>query len=93
MHGVPRRRLREEEETMSIFAFIFIAGLILRGTFILIKSSIDRLSLKYDTKVISLPINVEQEDFAPENETEMKIVASSNSIKPLGKQIYMRAAS
>jgi hypothetical protein len=76
---------------MSIFAFIFIAGLTLKGIFILIESSIDRLSLKYDTKIISLPINVEQEDFAPEKKTEIEV--SSNSLKPLGKQIYMRAAS
>jgi hypothetical protein len=78
---------------MSIFAFIFIAGLTLKGIFILIESSIDRLSLKYDTKIISLPIHVEQEDSIPENETEMKMEADLNSLKPLGKQIYMRAAS
>ncbi len=78
---------------MSIYAFLFIAGLSLKGLFILIESSMDRLSLKYDTKVISLPINVEQEHFAAEKKMEMKIEVSSNSVKPLGKQIYMRAAS
>jgi hypothetical protein len=76
---------------MSIFAFIFITGSILRGIFILIESSIERMSLKYDTKIISLPIHVEREDFAPEKKTEIE--ADSNSLKPLGKQIYMRAAS
>jgi hypothetical protein len=76
---------------MSIFAFIFIGGLALKGIFILIESWIDRLSLKYDTKVISLPINVEQENFTPEKKMEME--AGSNSLKPLGKQIYMRTAS
>jgi hypothetical protein len=78
---------------MSILAFLFIGGLALKGIFVLIESSIDRLSLKYDTKIISLPIHVEQEDFTPEKETEMKIEADSNSVRPLGKQIYMRAAS
>jgi hypothetical protein len=78
---------------MNIFVFIFIAGLILKGIFVLIESSIDRLSLKYDAKIISLPINVEQEDITPENKTEMEIEADSNSLKPLGKQIYMRTAS
>ncbi len=76
---------------MSIFAFLFIAGLSLKGLFILIESSVDRLSLKYDTKIISLPINAEQEHFTPEKKMEMKV--SPNSLKPLGKQIYMRAAS
>jgi hypothetical protein len=80
-------------ETMSIFAFISIAGLTLKGIFILIESSIDRLSLKYDTKIISLPINVEQEKITPENETEMEMEVDSNSLRPLGKQIYMRVAS
>jgi hypothetical protein len=78
---------------MSILAFLFIGGLALKGIFILIESSIERMSLKFDTKVVSLPINVEQESITPENETEMKIEADSNSLKPLGKQIYMRAAS
>jgi hypothetical protein len=76
---------------MSIFAFIFIAGLTLKGLLILIESSIHRLSLKYDTKIISLPINAEQEHFTPEKKIEMEV--SSNSVKPLGKQIYMRTAS
>jgi hypothetical protein len=78
---------------MSIFAFLFIGGLALKGIFILIESSIDRLSLKYDSKIISLLISVEQENITPENETEMKIEADSNSLRPLGKQIYMRTAS
>jgi hypothetical protein len=78
---------------MSILVFIFIGGLALKCIFILIESSMDRMSLKYDTKVISLPINVEQENITPENETEMKIEADSNSLRPLGKQIYMRTAS
>jgi hypothetical protein len=76
---------------MSIFAFLFITGLSLKGLFILIESSIDRLNLKYDTKIISLPIIMEQEHFTPEKKTEIEV--SSNSVKPLGKQIYMRAAS
>ena len=74
---------------MSILAFLFIGGLTLKGVQILIESSIDRLSLKYDTKISSLPINVEQEDFT----SEMEMEVNSNSVKPLGKQIYMRAAS
>ncbi len=69
---------------MSIFVFLIIGGLILKGLFILIELSIDNMSLKYDTK-ISLPINVEHEDFT----SEMEMEASSNSLKPLGKQIYM----
>lgn len=76
---------------MSILAFFFIGGLTLKGVLILIESSIDRLSLKYDTKVISLPLNAEHDDFAPGNQMKTEVV--SNSIKPLGKQIYMHAAS
>ncbi len=76
---------------MSIFAFLFIGGLTLKGVFILIESSIYRLSLKYDTKVISLPIVVEQEHFSLEG--KMKMEVSSDSVKSVGKQIYMRAVS
>ncbi len=78
---------------MSIFAFLFIGGLILKGLFILIKSSIDKLSLQYDAKIISLPMNAEQVDFNLEKNIEIEIEAGLNSLKPLGKQIYMRAAS
>ena len=76
---------------MSILAFLFIGGLTLKGVLILIESLIDRLSLKYDTKVISLPFNGEHDDFAPGNQLETEV--SSNSLKPLGKQIYMSTAS
>jgi hypothetical protein len=76
---------------MNILAFLFIAGLALKGIFVLIRSSIDRLNLKCDAKIISLPINAEQEHFTPEKKIEMEV--SSNSVKPLGKQIYMRTAS
>lgn len=78
---------------MSIFAFLFIGGLMLKSLLILIESSIDRLSLKYNTKIISLPMNVEQVDFNPEKNVEIEIDAGSNFVKPLGKQIYMRTAS
>jgi hypothetical protein len=76
---------------MSFFAFIFIGGLILKGVLILIASSIDRLSLKYDAKVISLPLNAVHDDFAQRNQMETEV--SSNSLKPLAKQIYMRTAT
>jgi hypothetical protein len=78
---------------MSIFAFLFTAGLTLKGIFILIGSLIDSLSLKYDTKILPLPIKVEQEGFTRENKMEMKSEATSNYLKPSGKQIYMRTAS
>lgn len=78
---------------MSILTFLLIGGLTLKGLIILIESSIDRLSLKYDTKIISLPINVEQEDLNIEKNVEIEIEADSHSLKPLGKQIYMRTAS
>ncbi len=78
---------------MSILAFLLIGGLTLKGLFILIVSSIDRLSLKYDTKIISLPINVEQEDINPEKNVEIEIEAGSNSLKPFRKQNYIRTAS
>ncbi|MFM9840935.1 MAG: hypothetical protein ACKVOQ_21895 [Cyclobacteriaceae bacterium] len=78
---------------MNILAFLFIAGLILKGIFILIESSIERMSLKYDTKIILLPIHEEQEDFATEMKIEVEIEASPNSLKPLGKQIHLRTAS
>lgn len=78
---------------MSIFAFLFIGGLMLKSLLILIESSIDKLSLKYNTKIISLPMNVEQVDFNPEKNVEIEIDAGSNFVKPLGKQIYMRTAS
>jgi hypothetical protein len=76
---------------MSILTFLFIGGLTLKGVLILIKSLIDRLSLKYDTKVISLPLNAEHDDFAQGNQMELEV--SSNSLKPLGKQIYMHTAT
>ncbi len=76
---------------MSILAFLFIGGLTLKGVFILIESSIDRLSLKYDTKIIPLPANAEHDNFTSEKVKEEKVI--SNSLKPLGKQIYMHAES
>ena len=76
---------------MSILAFLFIGGLTLKGVLILIESLIDRFSLKYDTKVISLPLNAENDDLTPGNQLETEV--SSNSVKPLGKQIYMSEAS
>ena len=76
---------------MSILAFLFIGGLTLKGVLILIESAIDRMRLKYDTKVISLPLNMEHDDFAPGNQMKKEVV--SNSLKPLGKQIYMHAES
>ena len=76
---------------MTILTFLFIGGLTVKGILILIESSIDRLSLKYDTKVTSLPLNTEHDDFASGN--QIKTEVSSNSLKPLGKQIYMRSAS
>ena len=76
---------------MSILAFLFIGGLAVKGILILIESLIDRLSLKYDTKVISLPLNAEHDDFAPRNQLETEV--SSNFLNPLGKQIYMNTAS
>ena len=78
---------------MSFFAFIFIGGLTLKGLIIHIELSIDRLSVKYDTKIISLPVNEDQVYFNPEKNVEVAIEADSNSLKPVGKQIYMRAAS
>ncbi len=78
---------------MSVFAFLFIGGLTLKGLLILIESSIGRLSLKYDAKIIALPVNEDQVYFNPEKNAEIAIEAGSNSLKPLGKQIYMRAAS
>jgi hypothetical protein len=54
---------------MSILTFLFIGGLTLKGVLILIKSSIDRLSLKYDAKVISLPLNAEHDDFLRSRES------------------------
>ncbi len=76
---------------MSILAFLFIGGLTLKGVAILIESSIDRLSLKYDTKIISLPVNADHDNFSSENIIETEVI--SNSLKPLGKQIYMHAGS
>lgn len=70
---------------MSIFAFIFIAGLIVKGIFILIESLIYRLSLQYQTNTTSRPINVEQVDFSLIKNTEMEIEGSI-TLKPLGKQ-------
>jgi hypothetical protein len=76
---------------MNIFALLFMAGLTLKGVVMLIESLRFRLSLRYDTKIISLPLEVDQEDFNPEIKPEMEAV--SNSLEPLGKQIYMREAS
>lgn len=76
---------------MNILAFLFIGGLTLKGVEILIESAIDRLSLKYDTKIISLPVNAEHDNFTSENIKETEVI--SNSLKPLGKQIYMYAES
>lgn len=78
---------------MSILALLFIGGLTLKGLFILAESTIGRLSLKYDTKIISLPMNEDQIYFNPEKNVEIEIESDSNSLKPLGKQIYMRIAS
>ena len=78
---------------MSILTFLLIGGLTLKGLFILIESSIDRLSVRYDTKIISLPINVEQEDLNPEKNVKIEIEAGSNSLKPFRKQNYIRTAS
>jgi len=78
---------------MIIFAFLFIGGLMLKSLLILIESSIDRLSLKYETKIISPPMNAEQGDFNPEKNVEIEIDAGSNFVKSLGKQIYMRTVS
>ncbi len=77
---------------MSLLVSLFIGGLILKGLFILIESLIDRLSLKYETKIISLPMNMGQDDFNLEN-VEIEIETDSSFPKPLGKQIYMRTAS
>jgi hypothetical protein len=76
---------------MSILAFLFIGGLTLKGIVILIESAIDRLSLNYDTNIISLPVNEGHDNFTSENIIETEVVL--NSLKPLGKQVYMRAAS
>jgi hypothetical protein len=76
---------------MSILAFLFIGGLTLKGVVIVIESSIDRLSLKYDTKVITILVNAEHDNFTSENIIEAEVI--SNSLKPLGKQIYMHAES
>ncbi|CAN5212763.1 hypothetical protein BH09BAC3_BH09BAC3_25850 [soil metagenome] len=62
---------------MSLLAFLFIGGLTLKGILILTKLSIDRLSLKYDTKIISLPINVGHGDFTPENQMETEVISNS----------------
>ncbi len=75
---------------MNILAFLFVGGLTLKGIFILTKLSIDRLGLKYDTNIISLPVNVEQDEFTFENQMETEVIP--NSLKPLGKQIYMNTA-
>jgi hypothetical protein len=61
-----------------------------KGLVILIQSSKDRLSLKYDTKIISLPVNAEHGNFTSENIVKPEVI--SNPSKPLGKQIYIRAA-
>jgi hypothetical protein len=65
---------------MSILAFLFIGGLTLKGVVILIESAIDRLSLKYDTKIISLPVNSEHDNFSSENIVETEAIL--NSLKP-----------
>lgn len=76
---------------MSILVFLFIGGLTLKGVLILVEAAIDRLRLKYHTKVISLPANAEHDNFTSESIIETEVV--SNSLKPLGKQIYMHAGS
>jgi len=76
---------------MSILAFLFIGGLTLKGVVILIESSIDRLSLKYDTKIISLPVNEEHDNFTSENIIETEVI--SNFFKPLSKKINMHAGN
>ena len=73
---------------MSILAFFFIGGLTLKGAIILIDSSINRLSLKYDTKIIAHPAIEGYYELSSENKKEMKVV--SNPSSPLGKQIHLR---
>lgn len=78
---------------MNIFAFILIAGFILKNIFILIESLIYKLSLQDDTQAISPALQTAAVDIGLEMNTEMKIEAVSKSLKPVGKQIYMRTVS
>ncbi len=73
---------------MSILAFFFIGGLTLKGAIILIDSSINRLSLKYDSKTDVHPVIEGHDEFTSGNKREMQVV--SNFSKPLGKQIHLR---
>lgn len=67
---------------MNNFALFLITGLILKGIFKLIEA----LILKDFLKIISLPLNVGQKAFRQEKNTEIRIEAISNSLKPLGKR-------
>jgi uncharacterized membrane protein len=78
---------------MNIFAFILITGFIVKSIFILIESLIYKLSLQNDTQAISPALHAAHVDIGLEMNTEMKIEAVSNSLKPVGKQIYMRTVS
>jgi hypothetical protein len=78
---------------MNIFAFIFITGFITKCMLILVKLLIYKLSLPNDTKSSALAIKSTHVDNNKVTNTELKIETVSNSLKPLGKQIYMRAAS
>lgn len=73
---------------MNILAFFLIGGLALKGILILIDSSINRLSLKYDTKIIAHSAIEWYDELSSGNKNEMKFV--SNPSKPLGKQIHLR---
>jgi hypothetical protein len=48
------------------------------------------LIASYNTKIISLPVNAEHGNFTSENIVKPEVI--SNPSKPLGKQIYIRAA-
>jgi hypothetical protein len=78
---------------MNIFAFIFIAGFIAKCILVLVKLLIYKLSLPNDTQLSALAINSTHVDNNKVTNTELKIETVSNSLKPLGKQIYMCAAS
>jgi hypothetical protein len=77
---------------MNIFAFIFIAGLIVKGIFILIETLIYKVSLQYDSQSI-LAVEEAPADSSLETKAVMKMEVVSNSLKPVGKQIYMRTVS
>jgi len=78
---------------MSIVLLLFIGGIALKCLLILIKSSIERLNLKYKTNLTSSSINMELENVNLKKNIELKIESTSNPLKPLAKQIYMRVAS